>query len=224
MNSRVSTAKKVHVSAATANINGSAKSWLARARASWSLVLLVPVGVLAAFSPLPSPEGSWTALFLSCASVLIFLTGAAFRWWATLYIGARKGQELIVEGPYSVCRNPLYFGTFLITVSFAIMLESSAFIIAALTVSALYLMLTVPEEERRLLEKHGDAFIAYTRRVPRLIPRFDLYQSSDTIEVKHRGLHAEFVRFARWATIPCLCQLLLHLRAQPWWPHWFHVL
>jgi protein-S-isoprenylcysteine O-methyltransferase Ste14 len=43
--------------------------------------------------------------------------GATLRLWSTLYIGGRKRVVLVSDGPYSLCRNPLYVGTFLIALS-----------------------------------------------------------------------------------------------------------
>ena len=38
-------------------------------------------------------------------------TGAACagRLWCSVYIAGKKNRELVKVGPYSVCRNPLYF-------------------------------------------------------------------------------------------------------------------
>jgi protein-S-isoprenylcysteine O-methyltransferase Ste14 len=35
------------------------------------------------------------------------------RAWSTRYIGERKANLLVTEGPYSVSRNPLYLFSFL---------------------------------------------------------------------------------------------------------------
>jgi protein-S-isoprenylcysteine O-methyltransferase Ste14 len=45
---------------------------------------------------------------------VILLAIASFgRIWCSLYIGGFKTNSLISGGPYSLCRNPLYFFSFL---------------------------------------------------------------------------------------------------------------
>src|SRR5438270_10696869 len=41
----------------------------------------------------------YTTLFRS------FMVGAGFRWWATLYIGGRKLDTVVRQGPYSIDRK-----------------------------------------------------------------------------------------------------------------------
>ena len=89
--------------------------------------------------------------------------------------------------------------------------------------SAFYLVVTVPSEERRLRAALGEQYIQYCQRVPRFIPRLSLFKTQDTIEVSVRGLAAESWRTARWIWIPVLCELVTHLRAEPWWPHLFQL-
>jgi len=196
-----------------------AKSWWARSRAWISILLLVPAGVLAAVSPPHVPFGSCSELGYEAAGWSLFVLGAFARWWATLYIGGRKGNQLILEGPYSISRNPLYFGTFLIVMSIAVMIQSLLFALAALTASALYLSVTVPDEQRRLQRRHGQAFDDYRRRVPVFFPMIHLYCSTDTVPVRVDGLRAELNRTLRWIWVPFLCHAFMHLRAQDWWPH-----
>ena len=78
--------------------------------------------------------------------------------------GAAKDQELAVDGPYSVCRNPLYLGTFLLTLSIAFFIHSLMFAIGLLIATPLYLWVTVPWEEARLREKFGERYDAYRAR------------------------------------------------------------
>ena len=47
---------------------------------------------------------------------LLFFTGITLvgissmgRMWCSLYIAGYKDNRLVTEGPYSLCRNPLYF-------------------------------------------------------------------------------------------------------------------
>jgi protein-S-isoprenylcysteine O-methyltransferase Ste14 len=37
---------------------------------------------------------------------------ASHRLWCSLYISGYKNSQLITSGPYSLCRNPLYFFSF----------------------------------------------------------------------------------------------------------------
>ena len=92
------------------------------------------------------------------------------RWWATLYIGGRKTVELISDGPYSISRNPIYFGTFLLAIAVGVLAESVAFLAAVILVALAYVVLTTAIEEEKLLTYYGDSFQAYRRRVPRCAP------------------------------------------------------
>lgn len=199
----------------------STKTWLARSRASLAIFLLVPACLLAVSSPVHFKPGSGGEIACNTAAIILFLVGAFWRWWSTLYIGGRKGHELISTGPYSMCRNPLYFGTFLITMSLPVVAQSLTLGLALLAVAVFYLGVTVPGEERRLLKRHGKEFEEYHRTVPIFIPNFRLYKSPANLNVLVGGLHAEFWRSLQWIAVPILCQVFLGLRMQPWWPQYF---
>ena len=139
----------------------------------------------------------------------------------TLYIGGRKSFDLVTEGPYSVTRNPIYLGTLLLTLLIGVWSQSGVFLLTIILVSTAYLALTVPAEEDGLQSRHGTAFRAYCKRVPRLVPNFRLFHSSGTVDVQASGLLAEALRMCRWAWIPILCSLATHLRSEAWWPAWF---
>jgi protein-S-isoprenylcysteine O-methyltransferase Ste14 len=163
------------------------KSRWARARGILALASILPVGLVVSMNDAPLPAGGSRQACWTIAGWVCFCLGGMLRWWATLYIGDRKGQRLVVEGPYSLCRNPLYLGTFLIVLSIAVTLASISFMLWLMVVSAIYLHVTVSDEERRLRHRFGEAYLRYCRDVP------------------------------------VLCQLLLALRAQDWWPHVIHL-
>jgi protein-S-isoprenylcysteine O-methyltransferase Ste14 len=184
-------------------------------------LVLVPFSVLTLLSVPRSLEGSWEDFAFDQVAWLLFFAGAVFRWWSTLYIGGKKTVSLIQEGPYSLCRNPLYLGTFLMVLSAAVFLESVTFAAGLILATWIYLSTTVPVEERRLQERFGSEFEKYCQRVPRFFPRWSSFQSAGTIEVRVNGLVSEGVRALRWLWLPILCLLIVQFRSQPQWPHWF---
>ena len=126
------------------------------------------------FKPL-SPSWPWTALGLAVA-----LLGEGIRAISVGYAGSgTSGREsylmaesLNTSGPYSLVRNPLYWGNGLI---FAGLLTVYAQPLA-LGVFIIFLFLQyhfiVLAEESFLREGYGAAYEEYCRRVNRWLPRF----------------------------------------------------
>jgi protein-S-isoprenylcysteine O-methyltransferase Ste14 len=191
---------------------------LSRSRAWSSLLLLAPIATAAAFTRPYLRFDGLPEYFVEALAWIVFLAGACFRWWATLYIGGRKTKQLVSDGPYSICRNPIYLGTVLLTLSVAIFLQSVTLFIATLAVTVFYLTITVPIEEARLKSKHGRAFEEYCRRTPKFLPRFSLYRTPQELQVRLVGIRAEFLRMLQWSSIPLICYLVEHLRMLPNWP------
>lgn len=196
---------------------------LARSRGWVAILLLVPAGVVGGASPLHCPPGTWGFFLFQLFGWLLFLAGAVFRWWSILYVGGKKLQTLVVEGPYSITRNPIYLGTCLLTLSAAVFSQSLLFFVAILAVAVAYVRFTVQDEERLLLALHQDRFREYCARVPRLLPNFRLLHSPRAVDVQVTGLKAEFRRTCRWVWIPLLCLILSQLRSESWWPTWFQM-
>jgi protein-S-isoprenylcysteine O-methyltransferase Ste14 len=106
----------------------------------------------------------------------ILLAGfaTAARLWTSLYHAGYKVHTLLTVGPYSLCRNPMYFcncvgafGAGLTTGMFSL----TALILASL---ALYYPFVIRREERKLRREHGEAFEAYRRRTPAFLPAWRL--------------------------------------------------
>jgi protein-S-isoprenylcysteine O-methyltransferase Ste14 len=198
-------------------------NWLVRSRAWMGIAIIVPFGFMAIFSPPHALEGSWGDVGLDSAGWLLFIIGATFRWWATLYIGGKKYNSIVTEGPYSICRNPLYLGTFLTLMGFSLYLESITFAAGCILAAILYLTVTVSAEEATLRLKFGQPFVEYCDKVPRFWPRFRLFQSPPEITVNVRGLWSEAYRAARWIWLPVLGEILAQCRTEAWFPKWFHM-
>jgi steroid 5-alpha reductase family enzyme len=82
----------------------------------------------------------------------------------------QKNEQLTTSGPYAYTRNPLYLGSLILAIGFAV--ASRSWWIAAavvLMLSAIYLPVIVAEET--LLRERFPQFDEYARCVPRLWPR-----------------------------------------------------
>jgi hypothetical protein len=77
--------------------------------------------------------------------------------------------QVVVSGPYRHLRNPLYLGTWLVTVPVALLMPvaGAIFTFAALSI---FLVRIIGGEESHLVDKLGESYNAYRARVPRLVP------------------------------------------------------
>jgi protein-S-isoprenylcysteine O-methyltransferase Ste14 len=183
-------------------------------------------GVLGAILVLlsaPMITNPWTTLAMDTLGWFVFLAGAGLRLWSTLYIGGRKEWTLVSEGPYSICRNPLYVGSLLLGISFGLFVKSFGFIAVISATSILYALGTVRSEEKTLLRNLGEPFALYCERTPRFWPKFSLYHTPESLEIRVKGLRIEFLRLLRWIWIPMALEIVEHLRTQPWYPGLFHL-
>ncbi len=126
----------------------------------------VPLGfvVAAAVLYLAAPTRVSIALGLPLA-----LTGAAFRALAAGVI--RKDAQLATCGVYALTRNPLYFGSFMLSLGFALMSWNPIAAALLLVPSAIIYPNVIRKEEAHLARLFGDDFRTYRARVPRFLPR-----------------------------------------------------
>lgn len=151
----------------------------------------------------------------------LYVAGLTFRLWATLYIDGRKDRAVVAAGPYSVCRNPLYLGSFLLAAALGLFIKSWPIALAILYLSLRYILVTVPAEEKQLKERFGNEYVQFCRRVPRFIPRFSLFHTPPDLTVSIKGLWQEYRKQFPWIWIPLAGELISHLRSLPWMPHYF---
>jgi len=129
--------------------------------------LRVPLGfvIAAAVIYLAKPTGT-----LILAGLPIALCGAILRALAAGVI--RKDATLTTTGPYAWTRNPLYLGSFLLGLGFAVM--SGSWFAAALIVLPAFVIYpnVIRNEEAHLERLFPHSFREYCARVPRFFPRF----------------------------------------------------
>lgn len=79
-------------------------------------------------------------------------------------------EKLVVDGIYSICRNPMYLGNILLLLGFALFSNSLFFLISVFPVFCFIYYSIIKAEESFLMEKFGNEFTAYCRQTKAIIP------------------------------------------------------
>lgn len=121
----------------------------------------------------PLPIGTPLALFV-LGTVLVIasaaLAGASirlFRRSRTSMVLIRPAATLVVSGPYRFTRNPMYVGLALLTVAFALFLNTWWIVLLLVSVLLIMQRFVIMPEERYLRRRFGAEYEAYMRRVRR---------------------------------------------------------
>lgn len=134
---------------------GSGATGFARFLARWRVFLGFVFAAVALYLATPTPTTLMSGAIVSFAGELI-------RLWAAGHL--EKSKEVTRSGPYQYTRHPLYFGSSLIGIGFAI--AANHITVTVIVVAYLLLTLTAAmrSEEAHLREKFGDAYDAYVEK------------------------------------------------------------
>jgi protein-S-isoprenylcysteine O-methyltransferase Ste14 len=143
----------------------------------------IPIVFVAVFVRPSWSLDSVTAFVMEFGGYLFLLAGLIIRIWCIFYIGSRKSKEIITTGPYSICRNPLYVGTFLLSIGVGLCFGNLLLLLLVPAIVIPAHIITARMEEANLESKFGERYRMYRQKVPRFWPRFSNYNSPDTIEV-----------------------------------------
>ena len=109
--------------------------------------------------------------------IVIFILGAALRWYAIFYLGryftidlrVAEHQHVVDTGPYRFIRHPSYTGAFLQFLGLALCI-GNAWSMLMLVPVVLVFSYRIRVEELALERGLGEAYASYRRRTKRLIP------------------------------------------------------
>lgn len=160
---------------------------------------------------------------LSFMGILLVGIAAVGRLWCSLYIGGFKTHTLITQGPYSLCRNPLYFFSFIGAVGVGLATETLVFTAVIAIVFVLYYPLVIKAEEQVLREEHGKAFDDYVSVTPKVFPGLSRLNEPDTYTVNPKFYRRNMVQVIWFIWAVGLLQLIAVLRGLDVIPTLFHV-
>ena len=136
--------------------------------AEWSSIarrIRVPLGFAFAAFYLWIAHPSWTSI---SAGTLIALPGILLRALASGHV--KKNQELTTTGPYAYTRNPLYLGSLVMAIGFALAARST-WVLLLIVLMFFVIYLPVIRAEEVFLRRTFPNFEDYAHNVPRLLPR-----------------------------------------------------
>ena len=136
--------------------------------AEWSRIarrIRVPLGFVFAVLYFWLARPTWTFIALGAIAIV---PGLLIRALASGHV--RKNEALATSGPYAYTRNPLYLGSLLIGVGFAVAARSW-WVGVALVVMFFAIYVPVIRDEEGFLRRTFPEFEEYARRVPRMLPR-----------------------------------------------------
>jgi protein-S-isoprenylcysteine O-methyltransferase Ste14 len=103
---------------------------------------------------------------------LLIAFGSGIVVWSVKEAGEidiESPTRLLVRGPYSLSRNPMYVGWTLIYLGIAFVVNSVWITALLPLVIAFTHFVDVPKEERSMREQFGDEYLEYQRRVRRYL-------------------------------------------------------
>lgn len=126
----------------------------------------------------------WIDLAMETVGYALVIMCVLGRGYCALFIGGRKNDELVMQGPFSVCRNPLYFFSFLGVVGIG--MQSDMLLLLGLLVVgfAFYYRIVIRKEEAFLSHKFGEAYATYKARVPVFLPKMSLWVEPESINTQ----------------------------------------
>jgi protein-S-isoprenylcysteine O-methyltransferase Ste14 len=111
---------------------------------------------------------------------LLTVLGFSLAFWSIdAQLGRGRGtplpvmptQELLTDGPFRYCRNPMTLGTILAYLGMAVAARTTTGTAIVISLAASLLVYLKRLEEGELAERFGEAYLAYKRETPFIIPR-----------------------------------------------------
>ena len=164
--------------------------------ASWSRIarrIRVPLGFVFAVLYFWLARPTWRSLALGTIGIL---PGLLIRSLASGHV--RKNEALATSGPYAYTRNPLYLGSLLVGLGFAVAARSW-WVTGILIAMFFAIYIPVIRDEEAYLRQKFPEFQEYARNVPRMFPRLtpkansaakELTGFSLELYLKHREYNA----------------------------------
>ncbi len=155
--------------------------------------------------------------------VVLTTAGGFGRLWSNVFIAGYKSRELITVGPYSLCRNPLYFFSALGMAGIAITSGMLLIFCVIAAIFFLYYRAIIAAEEGRLRQIHGKEYDDYCACTPVFWPRYKNSNLPEEYTVHPRDLRRCVLDASLFVVLMGLVHTISHLHESGILPSWFYL-
>jgi protein-S-isoprenylcysteine O-methyltransferase Ste14 len=157
---------------------------------SYLPLIVLPFAVLAVFDAAPidallgdGGERLWLylCLFVSAAGILTraFTVGFVPSGTSGRTTSAPRADSLNTTGLYSIVRNPLYLGNFIVYLGIALATKSWWFVLLVSLAYWLYIERIIAAEEAYLAAQFGEVFETWAAKTPIFVPRPNAWRRTE---------------------------------------------
>lgn len=178
-------------------------------------ILVVPLIV---FSRPGLPVSELSLELIENIGILLIICGVLGRLWSILYIGGHKNMTVMRDGPYSICRHPLYLFSTIAILGFGLLLGSLILGIGASIFTYYVLKKTAQKEENFLISEFGQAYTEYMATTPAILPKVSLFSSSANVTFNTKILFRNFIDCLVFLALIPFGEIINHLKELHAWP------
>jgi protein-S-isoprenylcysteine O-methyltransferase Ste14 len=113
---------------------------------------------------------AWTAIAVVVMALGLAASIYSLSWLGRSFSMMASARKLVTAGPYGIVRHPLYASEGLMMLGVILANFSLAAVLVGLVCTALFYMRMLNEE--RVLTDAFPEYVDYSKRVPRIVPRF----------------------------------------------------
>lgn len=140
------------------------------------------------------------------------------------YIAGNKDEILITEGPYSICRNPLYLFSLIGAVGVGFSTETLIFPVLILAAFIIYYPFTIGREEVKLRAKFGNEYDNYIKKVKnRIVPSFRNFIEPDRIEISPKAFRRGIFDLIYFIVLVGVFECIETLHLAGWIPTLYYI-
>jgi protein-S-isoprenylcysteine O-methyltransferase Ste14 len=147
------------------------------------------------------------ALAFDLFCFVLVMLGTLGRLWCVSHASSQKEQKLVIEGPYSVVRNPDYWFTFVGAAGVGLATEKVNCVLVVALLQLCFYPLTILGRELEKRKKYGDAFKSYAAKTPRFLPKFALFHEPETFTIFAKSHRRGLIR--AFSLVPAFVLVLL---------------
>lgn len=194
-------------------------TFLFRWRSFIPLILIFPgIVAISESAEIVQKHGDFFEVTWVLVGFIISLCGLAVRWFTVGFVPAgtsgrntkdQRAEHLNTDGMYSIVKNPLYLGNFIVILGILVSIKVWWFVLMGGLAYWVYIERIIATEEDFLIEKYGKAYNIWADKTPIFIPNLRLWRAPEMIFSLKTVLRREYNGFTAVCTAFFFTEMIL---------------